>query len=102
MNDTYNWMDEARATAAQCWCDPETETTVMDTVLCEAVARRIAAWMQTAAQNQQNTDYYRDLLDECAKHLGQEVFISDDGSVQDSPLRAKIPELVAKLAAGDG
>ena len=53
------WMDEARQLAAQCWCDKETENKVMDPELAEAVAKRIAAWIATAAQNQRNADYYR-------------------------------------------
>ena len=38
----YDWMPEARVSAAQCWCDPETSHTVMDPALAEAVARRTA------------------------------------------------------------
>jgi len=54
-------------------------------------------WEQSAAQFHGNECFYRDLLDEVARHLGPEVFMSDDGSIQDSPLRLKIPELVSKL-----
>ena len=92
-------MEQARIFAAQCWCDEETSGKEMDAVLAEAVARRIAAWMDATAQMARNADFYRNLLDECAKHLGVAVYTSDDGSVQDSPLRLKIPELVAALAA---
>ena len=56
-----DWMDEARQIAAQCWCDSETDQKEMDVTLAESVARRIAAWMDTAAQSQRNTDYYRGL-----------------------------------------
>ena len=92
------YMEMARQIAAQCWCDEETKHTVMDGVLAESVARRIAAWMEEAAQAYDGLTFYRDLVDECAKYLGPEVFISDDGSIQDSPIRLKVPELVAKLA----
>ena len=94
------WMPEARQIAAQCWCDPETSDRVMDTALAEAVATRIAGWMATAAQHLSNEAFYRDLLDRCAESLGPAVYTSDDGSIQDSPLRLKIPELVAQLAKG--
>lgn len=57
-----DWMDEARQVAAQCWCDRETQYVTMDPVLAEAVARRIAAWMDTAAQESRNTNFYRTLL----------------------------------------
>lgn len=92
------WIGEARQIAAQCWCDDETKDRVMDAALAEAVAKRIAAWMDTAAQFARNEDFYRGLLDRCAKALGPEVFVSDDGSVQDEPLRLKVPELVEALA----
>ena len=92
------WMSEARQVAAQCWCDPETSDRIMDIVLAESMARRVAAWMDTAAQFAQDVDFYRGLLDQCAASLGPEVFVSDDGSIQDSPLRLKIPALVEQLA----
>lgn len=55
-------------------------------------------WNETAAQYARNADFYRGLLDQCAAHLGPDVFVSDDGLVQDEPLRLKIPELVQQLA----
>ena len=94
-------MDEARQFAAQCWCDDETKDRVMDPVLAEAVATRIAAWMDTAAMFNRNEDFYRKLLDECAANLGplrSQAFVQDDGGIVDSPLRLKIPNLVAELA----
>lgn len=92
------WMPEARVLAAQAWCDPETSGREMDVVLAEAVARRIAAWMVTAAEFARNADYYRGLVDRCAAHLGPEAFRQDDGGISDEPLRAKVPELVAQCA----
>jgi hypothetical protein len=56
-------------------------------------------WMDTAAQNQRNTDYYRDLLVEIGQMFGPEAYVSDDGSVQHDVLCAKVPELVRKLLA---
>lgn len=55
-------------------------------------------WMSLAAEAQRNSCFYMGLLDECAKHLGPEVYCSDDGSIQDSPIRIKIPELVEKIS----
>lgn len=54
------WMPEARAAAAQCWCDEETSSIEMDVTLAEAVARRIAAWMDTAAFHARNEEYWRE------------------------------------------
>lgn len=93
----YDWMDEARQLAAQCWCDEETSDREMDAVLCEAVAKRIAAWMDTAAAAQRNAEFYRDLLDRCAKWLWPDAYRADDGVMHDSPIRLKIPKLVEKL-----
>ncbi len=91
------YMDTARQMAAQCWCDDDTSGIEMDVRLAEAVARRIAAWMDTAAQAQRNADFYRGLVDECAKHLGPRAFTADDGTVLPDPVRLRVPELVAEL-----
>lgn len=95
-----NWMDEARQIAAQCWCDDETKDRVMDPTLAEAVAKRIAAWMDTAAQAQRNADYYRGLLERCGNAIGEAAHICDDGSRSEDVLNAKVPELVEALVAG--
>jgi hypothetical protein len=54
-----DWMSEARHAAAQCWCDEDTKHIEMDVVLAEAVARRIAAWMDTGAFHARNEEYWR-------------------------------------------
>lgn len=54
-------------------------------------------WMDIAAEYARSRDYYTGLLDEISKNFGIESYTSDDGSIQDSPLRAKMPELVKKL-----
>lgn len=91
---TSAYMAEARGLAAQCWCDSETEDRVMDPVLCEAVAKRIAAWMDTAAQCARNEAYYRGLVVRCGKAIGERAYIADDGTRSQDVLCAKIPELV--------
>ncbi len=85
-----NWIEEARQFAAQCWCDPETSGKEMDAVLCEAVAKKIAVWMETAAQNQRNADYYRGLLVRCGEAIGGRAYIADDGTKMQDVLCAKI------------
>lgn len=90
--------DLALEVAAQCWCDEETQHIVMQPALAEAFAKRLENWMNLAKEESDNTEFYRGLLDEVAQHLGPEVYISEDGSVQDQPLRLKIPGLVAELA----
>src|SRR5437762_2398896 len=97
MNSPETWMEEARQQAAQCWCDDETKDLVMDVALAEAVAKRIAAWMDTAAQAQRNVDYYRDLLIRCGEALGESAYTADDGSKSLEVLCAKVPELVESL-----
>lgn len=64
----------------------------------EALRRERTSWESIATQHLQNEQFYRSLLEQVAAHLGPDVFISDDGSVQDSPLMLKIPELVAAIA----
>ena len=59
-------------------------------------------WMDTAAQNQRNADYYRGLVIEIGELLGPEAYISDDGSAQQDVLCAKVPELVRKAVNGQG
>lgn len=97
MTTPNNWMDEARQAAAQCWCDEETKDRVMDPVLAEAIAKRIAAWMADSAQYASGCDYYRGLLMRCGKAIGGAAYTADDGSIQDTVLCAKIPELVEEL-----
>ena len=88
-------MEEARHIAAQCWCDEETKDREMDSILAEAVARRIASWMAAAAQSQRNVDYYRGLLERCGKAIGVRARTADDGTIMDDVLCAKIPEIIA-------
>jgi hypothetical protein len=55
----YDWMPEAQAIAAQCWCDEKTSGIEMNVDLAEAFARRIAAWMQTGAAHATNEEFWR-------------------------------------------
>ncbi|MCB0256815.1 MAG: hypothetical protein KDI55_24105 [Anaerolineae bacterium] len=57
----------------------------------------VAAWTQTAREYANNADFYREILEQIAGSLGPAVFVSDDGSVQDSPLMLKIPEAITAL-----
>lgn len=91
MND---YLDIAREQAAQCWGRKETENKVMDPTLCEEFAKCLANWIDTAAQNQRNTEYYRGLVDEIGLIVGKSAFISDDGVDHINVLCAKVPELV--------
>ena len=96
------WIEEARQFAAQCWGDPETADREMDAVLCEAVAKKIAVWMETAAQNQRNADYYRGLLVRCGEAIGDRAYIADDGTKMQDVLCAKIPEIVDAAFCNSG
>jgi hypothetical protein len=61
------------------------------------LCRESEVWRECAAQMSRNADFYRGLLDECAKHLGEAVYIADDGTMMDEPLRLKVPELVGAM-----
>lgn len=60
-------------------------------------AKERDAWYETAQQHCRNELYYMGLLDEIAENFGEDAYQSDDGSIQDDPIRAKLPELVASL-----
>lgn len=94
-----DWIEEARVIAAQCWCDDRAASIEMDVVLAEIIAERIAAWMDTAAQNQKNADYYRMLLEDCGESIGEQAYICDDGTRSESVLCAKIPDIIADAYA---
>lgn len=68
--------------------------------LAMAFATTLDNWMETASQEARNAAFYRELLDQCAQVLGPEAYTADDGSVQQDPVRLKIPELVQKLVHG--
>lgn len=59
-----------------------------------ALAREREAWYQTAAEAQRSSDWFAGLLDVVGKMFGDAARTTDDGSLQDSILRAKVPELV--------
>ena len=92
--ETSDWMEEARLIAAQCWCDKETENIVINPILTEVFAKRIAICMSMAAQNQRNTDYYRCLLERCGRAIGDRAFITNNGNHSENVLYAKIPEII--------
>jgi hypothetical protein len=62
-----------------------------------ALQKEVTNWKEGAAQYHQNANFYCGLLDKVGEHLGPEVFVSDDGSIQDEPIRLKIPDMVAAL-----
>lgn len=54
-------------------------------------------WKETAAQYARNTEYYRDLVVQIGKMFGKKAYISDDNSIHQDVLCAKVPELVKEL-----
>jgi hypothetical protein len=93
----YDYKEEAIQITAQCWTDEETKDIPMDARLAAAFARRLAAWMQTAAHAYKGVEFYRGIIDECGAAIGVEAYTSDDGSIQEDVLALKLPELVRKL-----
>jgi hypothetical protein len=61
----------------------------------EQAIRERNNWCETAQQHCRNEDYYRNLVIKIGETLGPEAYVSDDGSVQQDVLCAKVPELVA-------
>lgn len=54
-------------------------------------------WMETAAQHLRNEDYYRGLVQGIGKNFGADAYISEDGSIQQDILCAKVPYLVMQM-----
>lgn len=52
------------------------------------------AWIETARMHAKNEDWYRGMIDAALAGV-PEAFVADDGSVHDTPLRAKFPEILA-------
>lgn len=63
----------------------------------ERIAHERDAWIQTSAEYAHNLDYYRCIVDRCARAIGPEAFTCDDGSLSERPLRDKVAELVEKM-----
>lgn len=60
----------------------------------EAAERERDGWMEAAAQQTRNAEFYRSIVHECGDVFGVAARTSDDGSIQDEPLALKVPELV--------
>jgi hypothetical protein len=97
-----DFMEQALQIAAQCWCDPETQDRVMDPALATAFANRLANWMADTAQQMRNIEYYKGLIDSAIDREFTATYqklmrTADDGSVHDSYLYAKFPEVLRKF-----
>jgi hypothetical protein len=65
----------------------------------EEAVRERDGWINAAAMHHRNEEYYRGLVDKIGEMLGPEAYTADDGTVLDSVLRSKVPELVAARLA---
>ena len=90
--------------AAQIWCEERHSHLKFDAELAKSVAAVIAdeqrytdSWCDLAAYFYRNECYCRDLLDQIGQEIGPLAYIADDGSIHDTVLRAKLPELVNAL-----
>lgn len=91
-------MRIAREQAAQVWCEDRNKDKPMDADLAEAFAQTLYCWIAAHFNTQVAVDYYRDLLDESAQHLGEAVYFGSGGVKGEEAVHARIPELVAALA----
>ena len=96
-NVRENAHEIAIVDAAQCWCDDRVSDRVMDPELATVIAEKLQNWILTANQYFCNAKYYHDLLEECGRTLGIEAFTADDGTISETVLCAKVPELLNKL-----
>lgn len=54
-------------------------------------------WRDTAAMMSRNADFYQGIVIQVGEILGVEAYTANDGTVGDSVLALKVPELVKKL-----
>jgi hypothetical protein len=66
----------------------------------EQAIRERNNWCDTAARHCRNEQYYRGLVIKIGEMLGREAYVSDDGSVQEDVLCAKVPALVRARLVG--
>lgn len=71
---------------------------ILEANLAETQAQ-VNDWTETAAQHCRNEEYYRGLIVKIGEPFGPPAKTSDDGSVQDRVICAKVPELVDALRA---
>ena len=89
-------LELARESVAQIWCTPENSHKIFDPILAESMAQLLCNWMETAAQESRNRDYYRGLLINIGELFGNDAHIADDGSYSTDVLCAKVPDLVTE------
>lgn len=91
--------------AAQLWCQPQHANKEMDVAFAESIVvaldakdKQTEAWKESAAEFCRNMEFYRDIVRRIGEPFGVAARTSDDGSVQESVLALKVPELVAALS----
>lgn len=80
--------------AARVWWDEECVGIEPDARIERAFARTLKAWLLDLAREHRNCEFYRGLVVMVGEMFGAEAKTSDDGSLQDSVLALKVPELV--------
>lgn len=65
----------------------------------EAENARLRSWEESARQFARNQEFFQGLVTQIGEMFGQTARVSDDGSVQDSVLALKVPELVKESLA---
>lgn len=68
----------------------------------ELLENSVESWRQAAEQHHRNEQWYRGLLVKLGQRLGEPVYISDDGSVNDEPLILKVVEQLERLINRNG
>lgn len=57
-------------------------------------------WKETAAFHARNEEFYRSIINQIGEILGEDAYTADDGSISDSVLVLKLPELIKQRQAG--
>ena len=72
---------------------------LFDAALTRPLQGPLQDWLETAAQFQRNAEFYHGIVTEIGEMFGTAAKTSDDGSIQDSVLALKVPELVRAALA---
>jgi hypothetical protein len=63
----------------------------------EQLIRHCANWIQSYAQESDNSNFYRSIVTQIGEMFGETAKTSEDGSIQEDILTLKVPELVKEL-----
>lgn len=89
----HNWAADTAAAQLKSLMDSEHNLEEMK----RSFERTLYVWLKDLHQANRDMEFYRGIVMQTGELLGPEAFTSNDGTVGDSVLALKVPELVKKL-----